>query len=169
MEAATKKSPADILYNEVWELSRTIVDARKQIGALRPSTLKSKNVSAALLEMDEIVKATEEASNTIMDSAEKMSGADASDAGYVSLVQENCSNIFEACVFQDLTGQRISKVMKTLELVDEHLQALQDLLGPEFEEPEDEADKIEGDAALLNGPALEGEAISQDDIDALFD
>lgn len=169
MEAATRKSPADVLYNEVWELSRTIVEARKQIGALRPSSLKTKNVSAALLEMDEIVKATEAASNTIMDSAEKMSAADAADAGYAELVQENCSNIFEACVFQDLTGQRISKVMKTLELVDAHLQALQDLLGPEYAEPDDEAGEPEGDAALLNGPALEGQAISQDDIDALFD
>lgn len=169
MEAATKRNPADILYDEVWELARTIVEARKQIGALRPSTLKTQNVSAALLEMDEIVKATEDASNTIMDSAEKMSAADATDAGYPALVQEHCSNIFEACVFQDLTGQRISKVMKTLELVDAHLQSLQDLLGPEFEEPEDETNKVEGDEALLNGPALEGEGISQDDIDALFD
>jgi len=169
MDAATKRNPADILYNEVWELSRTIVEARKQIGALRPSSLKTKNVSAALLEMDEIVKATEEASNTIMDSAERMSAANATDAGYANLIQENCSSIFEACVFQDLTGQRISKVMKTLELVDNHLQALQDLLGPEYEEQEDEAEEVTGDAALLNGPALEGEAISQDDIDALFD
>lgn len=169
MGAAVKKGPADILYNEVWELARTIVDARKQIGALRPSKLKTKNVSAALLEMDEIVKATEEASNTIMDSAEIMSSADASDAGYSALVQDNCSKIFEACVFQDLTGQRISKVMTTLELVDTHLQDLQNLLGPEFEEPDDEADEPQGDAALLNGPALTDEGISQDDIDALFD
>tara|TARA_R110002110_G_scaffold414147_2_gene643341 strand:- start:61777 stop:62286 length:510 start_codon:yes stop_codon:yes gene_type:complete len=169
MGAAVKKEPANILYDEVWELARTIVDARKQIGALRPSKLKTKNVSAALLEMDEIVKATEEASNTIMDSAEVMSSADTADAGYSALVQENCSKIFEACVFQDLTGQRVSKVMTTLALVDTHLQDLQNLLGPEFEEPEDEGDEREGDDALLNGPARTDEGISQDDIDALFD
>lgn len=169
MEPAVRKSPADILYDEVWELARTIVEARKQIGALRPTKLKDRNVSAALMEMDEIVKATEEASNTIMGAAEQMSDTDPSDASYAEMVQQNCTRIFEACAFQDLTGQRISKVMKTLEMVDDHLSALQELLGPEFEEPEDDSDEPQGDAALLNGPALGDEAISQDDIDALFD
>lgn len=169
MGAAVRKPPADTLYDEVLELARSIVEARKQIGSLRPSKLKTQSISKALLEMEEIVKTTEEASNTIMDSAEKMRAAEASDPGYPDIVQSNCSKIFEACAFQDLTGQRIGSVIQTLGLVDSHLEDLLKLLGPDFEEIEDETDDREGDDMLLNGPALEGEGISQDDIDKLFD
>ena len=84
-------------------------------------------------------------------------------------MQTNCSKIFEACAFQDLTGQRIGSVIQTLDLVDSHLESLLELLGPDFEEVDDEEDDREGDDMLLNGPALEGEGISQDDIDKLFD
>ena len=82
METSATKTAAEALYNEVLELARSIVEARKQIGSLRPSKLKTKSISKALLEMEEIVKATEEASNTIMDSAEQMSSADTTDPGY---------------------------------------------------------------------------------------
>lgn len=169
MGSVATKTAADTLYDEVLELARSIVEARKQIGSLRPSKLKTKSVSKALMEMDEIVKATENASNTIMDSAEQMRSADVTDSGFPDIVQANCSKIFEACAFQDLTGQRIGNVIKTLGLVDSHLEALLELLGPDFEEDEDEEDDREGDDKLLNGPALEGEGISQDDIDKLFD
>ncbi len=169
METSATKTAAEALYNEVLELARSIVEARKQIGSLRPSKLKTKSISKALLEMEEIVKATEEASNTIMDSAEQMSSADTTDPGYPDIMQTNCSKIFEACAFQDLTGQRIGSVIQTLDLVDSHLESLLELLGPDFEEVDDEEDDREGDDMLLNGPALEGEGISQDDIDKLFD
>lgn len=170
MDAVVRKSPADTLSDELLELARSIAEARKQIGALRPLKLKSQSLSKAYLEMEEIVKATESASNSIMDSAEAMSTADSSDPEFGSLVQANCSKIFEACAFQDLTGQRIGSVIKTLGQVDSHLESLLELLGPNFqEEVDDETDAADGDAALLNGPALEGEGISQDDIDKLFD
>lgn len=170
MDAAVRKSPADTLSDELLELARSIAEARKQIGALRPLKLKSQSLSKAYMEMEEIVKATETASNSIMDSAEEMSAADSSDPEYANLVQSNCSKIFEACAFQDLTGQRIGSVIKTLGQVDTHLESLLELLGPNFqEEGDEEPEEPEGDEALLNGPALEGEGISQDDIDKLFD
>lgn len=167
------RNKVDNLYQECWDLARHIVQARKQISALRPKKLQNDKIPTAFKEMDEIVKSTEEASNTIMESAEEIVAAmgDDLDPALRETIQQNCNRIFESCAFQDLTGQRISKVMTTLQMIDEHLEKLQELLGPDFEDAEADDDEPEAgsDADLLNGPALTGEGISQDDIDKLFD
>jgi chemotaxis protein CheZ len=89
-------------------------------------------------------------------------------------IQERVVSIFEACNFQDLTGQRIKKVMATMKFIEHHIVVMMDIWGgvdaikahaPPI------VDSREGDAKLLNGPKLGGEVghASQDDIDALFD
>ena len=83
-------------------------------------------------------------------------------------------SIFEACNFQDLTGQRIKKVMTTMKFIENHITVMMDIWGgvdaikahaPPI------VDTREGDEKLLNGPKLDGDVghASQDDIDALFD
>jgi chemotaxis protein CheZ len=89
-------------------------------------------------------------------------------------IQERVVSIFEACNFQDLTGQRINKVMTTMKFIENHINAMMDIWGgvdaikahaPAI------VDDREGDAKLLNGPKLDGDAghASQNDIDALDD
>jgi chemotaxis protein CheZ len=164
------RGKVDTLYQEVWGLARDIVQARAQIAELRPGALKRDNLPRAIEEMHEIVRTTEDASNAIMESAEAITNAlpDEVNGEYRELVQSSCQKIFESCAFQDLTGQRIGKVMTTLQLIDEHLESLQGLLGTEFEDSEVEAPSGE-EEDLLAGPALEGEGNNQDDIDKLFD
>jgi len=164
------RGKVDTLYQEVWGLARDIVQARAQIAELRPGALKRDNLPRAVEEMNEIVRTTEDASNAIMESAEAMSDAlpDDIDGDYREIVLTSCQKIFESCAFQDLTGQRIAKVMSTLQLIDDHLEALQGLLGAEFEDPDTDA-PADGDVDLLAGPALEGEGNDQDEIDKLFD
>lgn len=164
------RGKVDTLYQEVWGLARDIVQARAQIAELRPGALKRENLPRAIQEMHEIVQTTEDASNAIMESAETITNAipDGTDADYREIIQNSCQRIFESCAFQDLTGQRIGKVMTTLQLIDEHLEGLQELLGAEFEDPEADA-PADGEEDLLAGPALDGEGNNQDDIDKLFD
>ena len=77
--------------------------------------------------------------------------------------------IFEACSFQDITGQRVTKVVKTLSHIDERLTTLLAALGAELADiPVEPENQPEGDAALMTGPALEGEGIDQDEVDALL-
>jgi chemotaxis protein CheZ len=89
-------------------------------------------------------------------------------------IQERVVAIFEACNFQDLTGQRISKVMNTMKFIEKHIIEMMEIWGgvdaikahaPQI------VDTREGDAKLLNGPKLDGDDghASQNDIDALFD
>lgn len=91
--------------------------------------------------------------------------------GLVQDIQERITQIFEACNFHDLTGQRVSKVGNTLQLIEDHIARMTEIWSviERFA-----ADEIAGGElnpeSLLNGPKLDGEAghSSQDDIDALF-
>jgi len=77
--------------------------------------------------------------------------------------------MMEACAFQDLTGQRSSKVVETLMHIEDKLGKLALLMGDEEEPPREEASPARtGDDLLLNGPAMPGEGVDQDDIDAMF-
>lgn len=76
--------------------------------------------------------------------------------------------IFEACSFQDITGQRIRKVVRTLTDIEERVGHLISLLGDKAAGTGDNEDKRVGDARLLNGPQLPPQAVSQDEIDKLL-
>ena len=88
-------------------------------------------------------------------------------------IQDQVVQIFEACNFQDLTGQRITKVVNTLKFIEDRIVKMMEIWGGLDSFKDIEVERIAeatGDAALLNGPKLEADAghASQDDIDALF-
>jgi chemotaxis protein CheZ len=57
-----------------------------------------------------------------MECAETLMAADASDpAAYKALVDEKMLLIFEACSFQDITGQRIARVVEALQHIEERV------------------------------------------------
>ncbi|HAQ00066.1 MAG TPA: hypothetical protein DCQ35_08595, partial [Rhodospirillum rubrum] len=76
----------------------------------------------------------------------------------------------EACNFQDLTGQRITKVVNTMKFVEERVDKMMAIWGREsFRDLEEDPPMIAaGDNRLLNGPQDVGKGISQDEIDRLF-
>ncbi len=153
------------LYQDCCDLATYIANARREIAAMRPSDLKANKIPRAGMELDAIVKATETATDTIMASTEQI----IDEAGESALVNDACMRIFEACSFQDITGQRITKVVKTLEYIETGLDNLQQAWGPDLGFDEPDSDDLDGDAILLNGPQLDGEGVSQNDIDALLD
>ena len=66
-------------------------------------------------ELGAIVRAIETATNTIMECAETVLAADTADpVAYRTLVEEKMLAVFEACSFQDITGQRIARVVDSL-------------------------------------------------------
>lgn len=165
------KSIDTSIYRECRALSDYISNARKEIASLQPVDLESARIPRAGLELDAIVQQTEEATNTIMEAAEEIMGADASDPDkYQAVTQDAVMRIFEACSFQDITGQRISKVVETLSHIEQRVLELRTLMGvtdADIAQAIDD-DKPTGDAALLSGPALDGEGIDQNEVDALM-
>jgi chemotaxis protein CheZ len=80
-------------------------------------------------------------------------------------IRELVLRIFEACNFQDLIGQRVSKVMTTLKFVEEHISSVLDEIKTMSVRPPN------GAMQNLHGPRLEHDSghASQLDIDAIFD
>lgn len=169
-EVLAKVQPA--VTEELTAIAGEISRLKEDITALRATDMKSNRIPDAGRELDAIVESTEDATNTIMEAAEEIMSADASDPqAYQDLVSGKMITIFEACTFQDITGQRISKVVSTLNFIDERVTAFVDRLrlpddtGFEAEETEEERRKRE---LILHGPQHDGEGVSQDDIDAML-
>jgi chemotaxis protein CheZ len=76
------------------------------------------------------------------------------------------------CTFQDITGQRVTKVVRSMKFVEERVNSMVELLGRETIEKlstDMPAEEKTEEEKLLEGPQMAGAAISQDNIDALFD
>ncbi|WP_068081078.1 protein phosphatase CheZ [Polycladidibacter stylochi] len=175
-EAAKLKVELDAMYDAIGETKTEIAalhhKASGEFGAAK---------GRAAYELDEIVSGTEKATEQILTATEEIDQAVATigsllppeHEGLASDVHERVVSIFEACNFQDLTGQRITKVVSTLNFVEERIVRMMEIWGgidtfktidvpPEYE-PHDER-------SLLNGPARDTDdgVVTQDDIDALF-
>ncbi len=133
-------------------------------------------LSSAENELKLVVKATEDATNRIMEAAETIMTADPQDpATYHTTVESNVMEIFEACSFQDITGQRINRVVETLDFVDYRIHKIAGFLGIENEKERKDFDETaflerlqRKDDLILHGQQDEAEAVSQNDIDNLF-
>ncbi len=162
----------DAIFQELKDLKRIIEEAREEIGLTRPGDIKDKHIPTATDELDAVVGATAEATGTIMDCCDVISeiaGGVGDEKG--SALTDEVTKIYEACSFQDITGQRITKVVKTLKVIEEKVEKLVDVLGnkaPGTSEEETGGEGEGGDAALLNGPQMPDKAVTQDDIDKLL-
>lgn len=169
------------LYGELEDLARFIRDARKDLAEIRPEDIRDHHIPSATDELDAVIGATEEATGRILDACEvfsEVSGKlpDEDAERTMTAVTE----IYEACNFQDITGQRITKVVGTLKHIEDKIEQLLEAFGagvstaktaaakqpPAEIKPKAAGDKP--DADLLNGPQLPGNANSQEDIDAIL-
>ncbi|MEX1035462.1 MAG: protein phosphatase CheZ [Sneathiella sp.] len=167
-EVAQLRREITSLHQDCQDLANFITAARTEIAEIRPNDLKQEKLPRAGKELDAIVEATETATNQIMNATEAIMSAKVTDA---DVVNGACMEIFEACSFQDITGQRISKVVSTLNYIEEYLARLTKAWGHHMDSvnaAKSESDENE-DASLLNGPALDGEGVNQQDIDSMFD
>lgn len=165
------------------DLIHDAIDRTKQeIATLHGKSFNGDEMAKVTGELGAVVGGTEEATQQILEAAEaidqaatalgKVNSAD-QQAQLREEIQERVVGIFEACNFQDLTGQRIGKVMGTMKFIEHHINVMMDIWGGVDAIRQHAPAVIDtrvGDARLLNGPKGtddEGHA-SQDDIDALF-
>ena len=133
--------------------------------------VSDKHIPSATDELDAVVGATEDASAQIMDATEAIQGCagKVADENVKNEILAHSTKIFEACSFQDITGQRISKVIKTLHDIEMAVDKLLNLFDPVAQSERLVAeDNRNEDDKLKNGPQLAGEGVTQDDIDKLL-
>lgn len=161
------------VYREMREIAGYIERMKGEIGALQADDIRKSRLPAAGQELGAIVKATESATNCIMECAEALMAADPSDIeAYQALVQEKVVLIFESCSFQDITGQRIAKVCETLQQIETRVSRFASAVcGPQLDGFADDTERKREERKqrlMLNGPQLDGEGIDQSAVDDLF-
>lgn len=161
------------LLAELEALGREVARTKTEIAALRVDDINASHIPAATDELDAVVSHTATATNEILDCCEtlealqpRLSGQDA------EALSGAVTRIYEACSFQDITGQRISKVVAALKAIEARVAAATAAFGrsssaapaPAIEEA---GSRTEGER-LANGPQLPAAASSQEEIDRLL-
>lgn len=152
---------------------------KKEIATLITQNTKDDRLATAARELQAVVRATEGATFTIIDIAERVDEllhdlrshtGDAAVVATADEIAETTVDLYEACNFQDITGQRIKKVVNTLQFVEERLAAMIEIWGADtLSVTEHPGELRDEEANLLDGPQMEEDAIAQEDIDKLFD
>jgi chemotaxis protein CheZ len=157
-------STAASLLAELEGLGRIIAEARAQVVALGADETASSFIPTATDELAAIVEHTAAATHEILDTCEALENLAPRMPEEAAALQAATTRIYEACAFQDITGQRIAKVVSALHAIEERITRAR------------ERAMVRAEAAvpaappqLLNGPQLPGAGISQSDIDRLFD
>jgi chemotaxis protein CheZ len=79
------------------------------------------------------------------------------------------STILEACAFQDITGQRLTKVIRTIEQAGAAEDACADgRVSTRTNMPSDKMNGSGDEKGLLNGPALPGGGLDQEAVNNLL-
>ena len=164
-------SDAVALMAGIRDLSSYIDGMKREIASVSPDQMKSTLIDPATNELDATVEATAAATNTIMDVAEKLSALTSEmPAEQGNKVMDCVTQIFEACTFQDITGQRIRKVISAMRAIEQRISSLAALIDagegavqekPGLANPFDQS-------GLLNGPQMSGKGHTQASVDDLF-
>lgn len=173
------------MRSELDVMKEAITRTKQEISTLYRSENTGKGMRRVAGELDAVVDSTEQATSTILGAIEEietnasmlramtttMAGRENIDA-----ILERVVVAFEACNFQDLTGQRINKIVGVLKFIEEHLdrmieawgglESFSDMLGVNTGMVD-----VDDESSLLNGPRLADDPghVDQGDIDALFD
>jgi chemotaxis protein CheZ len=165
------------LLAEIEELATTVANARAEIAAIGADDINASHIPSATDELDAIVAHTAEATNGILECCEtidtvipRLNDEDS------AKMQDVVTKIYESCSFQDITGQRITKVVATLKTIEAKVAHITDVfaLDAHGERPSPAPSAApaqtaaEINASLLNGPQLPANAMDQSDIDALL-
>src|ERR1700704_5795398 len=128
-------SPTERVKFDLLEMAKAIAQTKAEIAAITPEGEAKGTLLEATEELDSIVRTTEHATSTILAAAEQVqeiawtlrergTECDACDA-----LDQRATDIYSACSFQDLTGQRTRKVVEVMRFLEERIKAMIDIWG----------------------------------------
>ncbi len=180
---ATDQAELEKIQVEIADISGRIKATKVEMAQLRHPLAENDKFTQASEELHAVVSATESATNAIISSAEELDEIvqelkaqmpEGYQSSRVNDMNDAIVRIFESCNFQDLAGQRITKVVKTLTFIEERVESMLNLWNKQefaaLPVPQD-LDKKDGDLQLTGPKEVhDGDtSISQSEIDALFD
>lgn len=172
-------SQFDVLRHELEAMAAGIAQTRREIASIKPAGGElhgSDRIVAATEELDLVLRSTENATAEILTAAEALQALsgefrkNGGDAALCDEIDNHSTNLMLACSFQDLTGQRMSKVVNALRYIEQRVNSMIDIWGVTKDDAKNAAQQVDGraDAHLLNGPQKDGEGVDQAAIDRLL-
>ena len=165
----------DLIRRDLIEMSEAIARTRQEIAAIKSPELEESQLITATEELDAIVASTEKATSDILEAAEDIQETawllreSGTPAESCSRLDERATDIYTACSFQDLTGQRTQKIVQALHFLESRVNSMVDIWGLREVVPQrGGSDSDRPDAHLLNGPQIEGRGLEQGDIDVMI-
>jgi len=161
-------------YSET-NLSARLTSIHEQIASMVAPPVAATYNSG--IELEAVVQATESAANKIMEAAEAIGTwlQAGGDPASLPAVTQQVNAIFEACTFQDLTGQRIRRAIEHLQQVESMLSGMMPEgpaaahAAPDPDLRQDAVDSVFASAAAGEPRVPAGAALGQNAIDSLFD
>ena len=175
-EAPEFKRELDLIYEAIRQI-------KQDVGGLEFGAFISPKIERVSHELDAVIVGTEQATQNILKSAEDIDQIantlsamlkDGYAQGLAHDIRDHVVKVFEACNFQDITGQRINKVAATLKFIEDHIVRMMEIwrsieqiapVAPAAESNDSGKNKF------INGPRLTGDPghSSQAEIDVIFD
>lgn len=176
-------SEAHELKRELDLIHAAIRRTKEDIGGFEANAFLGPQMARVGRELHAVIAGTEQATQNILKSAEDIDLIantlssmlrGSYELGLVQDLRDHVVKIFEASNFQDLTGQRIGKVIATLKFIEDHINRMLEIWRNIENVPSAASagpSAIPPDSKFLNGPKLAGDPghASQADIDVIFD
>jgi chemotaxis regulatin CheY-phosphate phosphatase CheZ len=176
MRGQSSVEPVDRIRFDLVEMSKAIARTKTEIAAMKPDAEHHGKFGEASEELDSVVQQTEAATSDILACAERIQEMawtlreQGLDAASCDLLDANATEVYTACSFQDLTGQRTRKVIGVLRYLEGRINAMIDIWGLDGAMSAEAAETraVETGKALLNGPARPGQGLDQADVDMVM-
>ncbi len=173
---APRSSIGESIRLELVDMASAIARTKAEIAALSPDGANGGRIVDATNELDAIVKATETATGEILAAAEHLQEVawTMREAGVegaaCEIIDQRATDIYMACSFQDITGQRTQKVIQVLRYLEQRLDSMIKVWGSSDVHVVDAGPPplIPRGDGLLNGPALPGQGLDQQDVDTMM-
>lgn len=173
--AGREASAADLkrIASEVEAVGDYVTRLRKEIARLRLNQILTKSIPSCRNDLSGARSATEEATHTIMSASEAVLGSTQTDFdAYRVEVEAALLEILQACSFQDLTGQRLTRALEAIAQIEKRLQRFAKNVriadAAEIFDRTAIVQEARRETLLVEGPQDFGKAIHQSDIDKLF-
>jgi chemotaxis protein CheZ len=157
---------------DLFEMAKAIARTKAEIAAIKPDPENAGKFGEVTAELDSIVQTTEAATSDILAAAEQIQEIawilreQGIEPEVCDLINAKATDIYIACTFQDLTGQRTGKVIQVLRYLEGRINAMIDIWGGDGEQAGGNAATPETASAALMRPQELG--LDQADVDVVM-
>jgi len=176
MRGKQSVEPVDRIRFDLVEMSKAIARTKTEIASIKPEADHHGKFGEASEELDSVVLATETATSDILACAERIQEIawtlreQGVESEVCDLLDANATEVYTACSFQDITGQRTRKVIGVLRYLEDRINAMIGIWGLDGAMAAEAAEQraVDSEKSLLNGPAKPGTGLDQADVDMVM-